>query len=118
MSQGTEKKLGSVRIRTDVVKQYAATEAMECFGIVGMGALSLRDGFAKILKNEKITRGVEVSVKGDRVSISFHVIVAYGVNIKAVADNLMQNVIYKVESFTGLKVSEVNVYVEGVRLVD
>ncbi|MBR4768036.1 MAG: Asp23/Gls24 family envelope stress response protein [Lachnospiraceae bacterium] len=118
MSRDQEQKIGTVRIRTDVVKQYAATEAMECFGVVGMGAISLRDGFARILKNERITRGVDVTVKDGTVSIDFHIIVAYGVNIKTVADNLMENVIYKIESFTGLTVREVNVFVEGVRLVD
>lgn len=117
---GHEKKEhpGNVRIRSEVIKQYAAAEATECFGIVGMGQMSLRDGFARILKSEKATRGVEVSLKDNKVNIDFHVIVAYGVNIKTVADNLMQNVIYKIETFTGLEVNKINVFVEGVRLVD
>ena len=118
MSHERERRIGSVKIRAEVIKQYAATEAMECFGIVGMGAVSHRDGFAKVLKNEKMARGVDVTLKDNKVIIDFHVIVAYGVNIKTVADNLMQNVVYKVENFTGLQVSKVNVFVEGVRLVD
>ena len=45
-------------------------------------------------------------------------IVSYGVNILSVTDNLMSNVKYKVEEFTGMKVEKINIYVEGVRAID
>ena len=45
-------------------------------------------------------------------------IVAYGVSILAVSDNLVSNVKYKVEEFTGIEVAKVNVFVEGVRAID
>jgi len=54
----------------------------------------------------------------DGISLDFHVIVAYGVSIQAVAENLIENVRYKVEEYTGMKVKDVNVYVEGVRVID
>jgi uncharacterized alkaline shock family protein YloU len=50
--------------------------------------------------------------------LEFHVIVAYGVSICAVADNLIANVKYKVEEFTGMDVDSINIYVEGVRVID
>ena len=43
---------------------------------------------------------------------------AYGVSISAVSENLIENVRYKVETFTGIPVDKVNIYVEGVRLID
>ena len=48
----------------------------------------------------------------------FHVIVAYGVNISTIADNLVNNVKYKVEAFTGMEIEKINIYVEGVRAID
>ena len=45
-------------------------------------------------------------------------IIAYGVNIHAVSDNLIENVKYRVELFTGMKVEQVNIFVEGVRVID
>ena len=45
-------------------------------------------------------------------------IVAYGVNILSVSDNLMNNVKYKVEEFTGMTVEKINIFVEGVRVID
>ena len=45
-------------------------------------------------------------------------IVAYGISISAVADNLIENVKYKVEEFTGMTVDKINIFVEGVRVID
>ena len=42
----------------------------------------------------------------------------YGVNIPSVCDNLLENVKYRVEEFTGLKVQKINIFVEGVRVID
>ena len=50
--------------------------------------------------------------------MNFHVIVSYGVNILSVSDNLVNNVKYKVEEFTGMTVEKINIFVEGVRVID
>ena len=109
---------GNVGIDTEVIAQYAGSVAVECFGIVGMAAVSVTDGFVKLLKKEKITRGINVVLTDNVLTLDFHVIVAYGVSIKTVADNLISNVKYKVEEFTGLTIEKINVYVEGVRIID
>jgi uncharacterized alkaline shock family protein YloU len=44
--------------------------------------------------------------------------VSYGVSISAVSDNLIHNVKYKVEEFTGMEVDKIYIYVEGVRVID
>ena len=44
--------------------------------------------------------------------------VSYGVNILSVSDNLISNVKYKVEEFTGMTVEKINIFVEGVRVID
>ena len=59
-----------------------------------------------------------ISPGDTRISIDFHVIVSYGVSISTVADNLIENVKYKVEEFTGMPVEKINIYVEGVRVID
>ena len=50
--------------------------------------------------------------------LDFHVIVSYGVSISAVTDNLINNVKYKVEEFTGMEIEHINIMVEGVRVID
>ena len=54
----------------------------------------------------------------NHIAIDFHIIVAYGVSISAVCENLVSNVKYKVEEFTSMEVEKINIYVEGVRVID
>ena len=110
--------LGQIIIDTDVIATYAGSVAVECFGIIGMAAVSMKDGLVKLLKKESLTHGINVDIEENHIILDFHVIVAYGVSISAVADNLIENVKYKVEEFTGMSVKKVNVYVEGVRNID
>ena len=111
--------LGVITIDPEVIAKYAGTVAVECFGIVGMAAVSVKDGLVKLLKKESLTHGIQVVISEDNnLTLNFHVIVSYGVSISAVADNLISNVKYKVEEFTGMSVDKINIYVEGVRVID
>ncbi|MBO6015653.1 MAG: Asp23/Gls24 family envelope stress response protein, partial [Lachnospiraceae bacterium] len=92
--------------------------AVECFGIVGMASVNVKDGLVKLLKKDSLSTGVSVTVDNAKLTIDFHLIVAYGVNILTVSENLVSNVKYKVEEFTGLSVEKVNIFVEGVRVID
>ena len=84
-----------------------------------MAALSVKDGLFKLLNKESLTNGIQVSVdEQKKITIDFHVIVAYGVSINAVADNLMDSVKYKVEEFTGMELDKINIHVVGVRVID
>ena len=111
-------KLGEIQIGPDFIAMYAGTTAVECFGIVGMAAVSMKDGLVKLLKRESLTHGINVNIQDNHITIDFHVIVAYGISISAVADNLIENVKYKVEEFTGMTVDKINIFVEGVRVID
>ena len=94
--------LGKITIDTDVIATYAGSVAVECFGIVGMAAVSMKDGLVKLLKRDSLRHGINVTIADNRITLDFHVIVAYGVSISAVSDNLISNVKYKVEEFTCL----------------
>ncbi len=110
--------LGTVMIDTDVISTYAGSVAVECFGIVGMAAVNMKDGLVKLLKRESLRHGINVTIADNKISLNFHVSVAYGVSISAVAQNLYENVKYRVEEFTGLEIEKINIYVEGVRAID
>lgn len=110
--------LGNISVDTEAIAQLAGTEAMECFGVVGMATYSMRDGLVRLLKQESLSHGINVAINNNKITLDFHVIIAYGVSIKAVADNLMSNVKYKVEEFTGFEVETINIFVEGVRVID
>ena len=111
-------KMGKIQISPEVIALYAGTIAVECFGIVGMAAVSMKDGLVKLLKRESLTHGITVDIRENRISIDFHVIVSYGVSISAVADNLIESVKYRVEEFTGMEIEKISIFVEGVRVID
>ena len=111
--------MGNISIDNEVIAQYAGSVAYECFGIVGMAGVNMKEGIATLLKKETMTRGITVNMTSrNLLVIDFHVIVSYGVSIPAVCDNLMQSVKYRVEEFTGIEVEKINIFVEGVRLID
>jgi uncharacterized alkaline shock family protein YloU len=110
---------GKVLIDGNVIATYAGSVAVECFGIVGMAAINMKDGLVKLLKREHLTHGINIVINADNtIDIDFHVIVAYGVSIETVSDNLIETVKYKVETFTGMKINKINICVEGVRVID
>ena len=110
--------LGNIIIDPEVIAQYAGSVAVECFGIVGMASVNVKDGLVKLLKKESITHGISVNITNNKLILDFHVIVSYGVSIVTVCDNLINNVKYKVESFTGFEIEKINIFVEGVRVID
>lgn len=119
MTGKMENELGKVVIDNEVIATYAGSVAVECFGIVGMAAVNMKDGLVKLLKRDYLTHGINVDVdENNKIIIDFHVIVAYGVSIETVADNLIHTVKYKVEEFTGMQIKKVNILVEGVRVID
>ena len=118
MKSSIDTHMGSIRINDDVIAQYAGTVANECFGIVGMASVNVKEDLVRILKKDNVNRGITVKNEGGKLVLDFHVIVAYGVNIPAVTENLVNNVRYKVEEYTGLEVVKINIYGEGVRVID
>lgn len=84
-----------------------------------MAAVSMKDGLVKLLHKDSLKHGISVVVTDEnKIRLNFHVVVAYGINISTIADNLVSNVKYKVEAFTGMEIEKINIYVEGVRAID
>lgn len=113
-----ETDMGKILVDEDVLAKYAGSAAVECFGVVGMASVNMKDGFVKLLKKDNIRHGVNVGIRENKLLIELHIIVAYEVSILAVAENLVDNVKYKVEEYTGMEVGKVIVCVEGVKVIN
>lgn len=119
MSNSFSTGLGEIHIDSSVLARYAGAAAVECVGVVGMASVSMKDGLAKLLRVENLDHGVTVTVNdNDTIEIECHIIVAYGVNIQSVCNNLCETVTYNLEKFSGMKVAGVSIYVDGVRVID
>ena len=110
--------LGSIQIDDSVIATYAGSVAVECFGIVGMASVNMKDGLVNLLRRDHLEKGINVRREDNKIDLDFHVIVSYGISISAVCGNLLDNVKYKLESFTGMEVQKITIYIEGVRVID
>ena len=74
--------MGQIVIDTDVIATYAGSVAVECFGIVGMAAVSMKDGLVKLLRKDSLKHGISVKITDEnKICLNFHVIVAYGLPV-------------------------------------
>ena len=106
---------GRIEVFPGVVAAIAGHASIGCYGIMGMATRGLRDGVATLLRRENLHRGVEVQEIDGQLIIDVYVVVLYGIRITEVAHNLQTAVRFEVERATGVPVSEVNVFVQGVR---
>ncbi len=116
MTAKLENEYGVISIDHEVIARIAGYAAMECYGIVGMAAKNVRDGLVQLLKLESLTKGIKMKINANKISLGLHIIVEYGTNISAIADNIISTVTYTVEEYTGLAVEEVKIFVDGIRV--
>ncbi len=106
---------GSISITMDVFRNLAGDAATKCFGVKGMAGRSKDGGPLQLLRRESMSKGVDVVINDDdSLSLDLHIGVDYDVNIVAVCRSIMNEVSYKVEKWTSMKVKNVDVYVDTV----
>ena len=116
MQSKISNELGTISVENEVIARIAGLAAMECYGVVGMAAKSIRDGLVHLLKIESLSKGVNIETLDDgELVINLHIIVEYGTNLTAIAQALKENVRYKVEDCVGIPVREVNIFIDGLR---
>ena len=72
-------------------------------------------GISEVLSGKKnLSKGIKVIVTEKDAKIDVNIIVEYGVRIPEIAFEIQTRVKKAVETMTGLKVTEVNVHVQGV----
>ena len=59
--------LGTIVIDTNVIATYAGSVAVECFGIVGMASVNVKDGLVSLLKKDKLEVRAE-NLKDEKAS--------------------------------------------------
>jgi uncharacterized alkaline shock family protein YloU len=112
-------KYGHIDISNEVVATIAGGAAVDCYGIVGMASKNqIKDGLTEILRKENFTRGVVVRQENDEVHIDMYIIVSYGTKISEVATNVQNTVKYTLDKTVGLSVESVNIYVQGVKVIN
>ena len=103
-----------IKISNDVIAVIAGVAVSEVPGVYGMSG-GLAGGITEVLKGKKnLAKGIKVDATEKAAKIDVNIIVEYGSRIPDVAFEIQNRVKKAVENMTGLKVSEVNVHVQGV----
>ena len=104
-----------IEISNDVIAVIAGVAVSEVQGVAGMSG-GFAGGISEVLSGKKnLAKGIKVDKNENKVKIDVNIIVEYGTRIPDVAFEIQNRVKKSVENMTGLKVSEVNVHVQGVR---
>lgn len=104
---------GNIRIADEVVAAIAGVAAAKVEKVTDMSG-GLAGDIAGILGRKNPAKGVKVQVGDKETSIDIAIIVDYGARIPDVAWKIQEAVKNGVEYMTGLKVTAVNVHVQGV----
>jgi uncharacterized alkaline shock family protein YloU len=107
---------GTIQIANDVLADLAGYAALECYGIVGMASPSLRDGVAQLLSRDRLRKGVRIKSDGEGVVVDLYVVVEYGTNLAEVAHNMADRVKYVLTSNAEVKVNDVDIHVQGIKV--
>lgn len=102
---------GKIIYANDVIATIAAIATQEVKGIAGMGGSS--DWF-EVFGKKSITKGIKVELGSEEVCVDVYINVRYGFKIRGVCENLQSAIKTAIETMTGLRVVEVNVYVQAV----
>jgi uncharacterized alkaline shock family protein YloU len=106
---------GAIEVYHEYFSNLIGYAASSCYGVAGMAVSSTAQGLASIFGRDKLNRGVKVRSVGTNLVVDLHIIVTYGVNISEIVKSIIKKVRYTVEEATGLRVENVNVFVDGMK---
>ena len=111
-----ENDIGTTTISSDAVAAIVGNAATNSFGVAGMAFKNAADGLVSLLKWDNIEKGVKIVTTGDESIIDIHIMVTYGINIRAITESITHNVSYAVKKSTGFNVKTINVYVDSIKI--
>ena len=110
--------------RIDISKEALATvignATTECYGVVGMASKNyVKDGLAVVLGKDNYSKGVTLTVdETNRLNVELYVILGIGIKLSEICLEIQKKVQYVIEKTFGEHVSQINVFVQGVKGLD
>lgn len=109
---------GYIEITNGYFANLVGNAAQSCFGVTRMVNPNAYQALKTVIKNkadvDNYNQGVYVKSINGALVVDLHIAVSYGVNIQAITDSIINKVRYTIESATGLRVSDVHVFVDGI----
>ncbi|HEX9116849.1 MAG TPA: Asp23/Gls24 family envelope stress response protein [Anaerolineae bacterium] len=111
-------RVGRIEISPHAIATIAGDAVLQCYGVVGMASKNLIGGVADLLQPQRWGKGVDVRVNDGVVTVDLYVVIQYGTRISEVAHGVMHGVKYALEQSLGIPISEVNVHVQGLGMLN
>jgi uncharacterized alkaline shock family protein YloU len=109
----TETDGGRIIFADDVVATIAALAVSDVEGVSAMSG-GVVEGFTEMLGKKNLTKGVKVEVGAEEAAVDVSVSIRYGYKIREVCEKIQIAAKNAIETMTGLRVVEVNVFVQSV----
>ena len=104
---------GRIIFADDVVATIAALAVSDVEGVSAMTG-GVVEGFTEMLGKKNLTKGVKVEVGAEEAAVDVSVSIRYGFKIREVCEKIQLAAKNAIETMTGLRVVEVNVFVQSV----
>ena len=116
MAVKTSNIYGKINISDFAIAMVASNAATECYGVVELVSRRLTDSIIALFNKYSQAKGVKVETVNNKINIDIYAILRDGVSLSAVKDSIASTVKYRVETFTGMRVDNVNVNIVGVQV--
>lgn len=104
---------GRIIFADEVVATIAALAATDVQGVAALSG-GVVEGLTEKLGKKNLTKGVKVEVGTEEAAVDINVNIKYGFRIREVCENIQNSVKTAIETMTGLRVVEINVFVQSV----
>lgn len=109
---------GHVQIDNEAIAALTGSAVIECYGVVGMTSQRvLHDGFIELLKKENYAKGVIIRNNPEGIAVDLYVVIGYSVKVTEVIHEIQKRVKYTLEKSLNIDVLTVNVYVQGIKVI-
>lgn len=108
--------LGNISISSEVVATIASSVASDVEGVYSLAGSEPKNELTKFFKSvsSASNKGIEVEVGETECTIDLYVIAKMGFQLPALAGEIQKRVVKAITEMTGLKVQEVNVYIQKI----
>ncbi len=107
---------GTLQVSNDVIANLAGYAAMMCYGVVGMAFTDDQQNLQTLLSMNQMAKGIDVDMDADSVSVTLHVVVDAGVNMRSVCQNLESSVKFMLAQVAQIEGAEVHVVIEDMKV--
>jgi uncharacterized alkaline shock family protein YloU len=116
----TENYMGKIIMSEQLIKSICGRVLSKTFGVSGLATAGRKWSLASIASpldfsdERNSSNAITIKYIDGGLIIGVHIFVLYGTKVSAVSDSVMNKLRFELEEKTGLKITRITVYIDGV----